>query len=111
MLWAGLEQCVVITLGSAPTLPALRQLDIGFLRSFGTSLASLVGVGDHWKRGGSSRQGPQDSTPVRSGDDMMQPYGVVPHKYPAAFIRDVEADERTFIRGRLYENIPDETRV
>lgn len=111
MLWAGLEQCVVITLGSAPTLPALRQLDFGFLRSFGTSLASLVGVGDHWKRGGSSRQGPQDSTPARSDDDMMQPYGVVPHKYPAAFIRDVEADERTFIRGRLYENIPDETRV
>lgn len=32
MLWAGLEQCLVITLGAAPTLPALRQTKLKFLR-------------------------------------------------------------------------------
>jgi hypothetical protein len=39
MLWAGLEQCLVIILGSAPPLAALRQLD--FVNRITASLPSI----------------------------------------------------------------------
>ncbi|KAM7183334.1 integral membrane protein [Naviculisporaceae sp. PSN 640] len=59
MLWALLEQCLVIALGSAPILASIRRLDI--VKSWSASLASLVDrsplVSLRGTRGGSSKRG------------------------------------------------------
>lgn len=68
MLWAGLEQCLVIILGSAPTLPPLRQIELGVFRSLGVSLASLVDLRSHWRRGRGS-SGRDGSASLRSSGD------------------------------------------
>ncbi|KAL1850212.1 hypothetical protein Daus18300_013012 [Diaporthe australafricana] len=98
MLWAGLEQCLVIILGSAPTLPALRQMNLGFLRSFGTSLTSLVDLRSHWRRGhgSSSKPGGQASGSARSsGDEKAPSNAVVCERVPPPAAFDLEAARRT----------------
>lgn len=95
MLWAGLEQCLVITLGSAPTLPALRQVKLGFIRNFGSSLASLVDLRSHWKRGHGSKSGGQGSASGRSSGDEKAPSNVVICERVRPTDVDVEAARQT----------------
>jgi hypothetical protein len=75
MLWAGLEQCLVIILGSAPTLPALRQVNfVGWIsasfssitnRSLFTSAKTQSKKTTHRRTGG--------STSERSSSDAIKP--------------------------------------
>lgn len=95
MLWAGLEQCLVISLGSAPTLPALRQVKLGFIRSFGSSLASLVDLRSHWRRGHGSKSGGQGSASGRSSGDEKAPPNVVICERVRPTDVDVEAARQT----------------
>ncbi|KAK2615037.1 hypothetical protein N8I77_001816 [Diaporthe amygdali] len=112
MLWAGLEQCLVIILGTAPTLPAIRQMKLGFLRSFGTSLASLV-ERSPWRRGHSSTPGGKGSeSPRSSGDEKAAPNAVICERAPHTTV-DVEAASGTFSANNRnlydsYEVMPDE---
>lgn len=76
MLWAGLEQCLVITLGSAATLPPLRRLELSFFPSFSTSLASLVGLMSHWRLGKTSSDG-QDNSSERNSDNEKAQNNVI----------------------------------
>lgn len=95
MLWAGLEQCLVITLGSAPTLPALRQVKLGFIRSFGSSLVSLVDLRSHWRRGHSSKSSGQGSASGRSSGDEKAPTNVVICERVRPTDVDIEAARQT----------------
>lgn len=91
MLWAGLEQCLVITLGTAPTLPALRQTKLQFLRTIGSSLASLVDLKSHWKRGRGSKPSDQGSpSESSSGDEKAPANTVICERVPPADV-DIEA--------------------
>lgn len=96
MLWAGLEQCLIITLGSAPKLPALRQVKLGSIRNFGSSLASLVGLRSHWRRGHGSKSGGQGSASGRSSGDEKAPPNVVICERARPTEVDVEAARQTF---------------
>lgn len=95
MLWAGLEQCLVIILGSAPTLPALRQVKLGFIHNFGSSLASLVDLRSHWRRGHGSKSGGQGSASERSSGDEKVPSNIVICERVGPTEVDIEAGRQT----------------
>lgn len=75
ILWASVEQSLVVILGSVPTLPALRKLEFGFLRSFGSSIVSLLDIRSSRRNGYGGMTGNPGSRFDRSkviGDDMVQ---------------------------------------
>ena len=95
MLWAGIEQCLVIALGSVPTPPALRQIKIGFIHNLGSSLASLVDLRNHWRSGHGSKSGGQGSPSGMSSGEEKAPTNTAICERACPTDVDVEAARRT----------------
>ena len=70
MLWASIEQSMVVILGSVPTLPVIRKLEFSFIRNFSASLASLKGRSQEYINASRGKASSARSTNV--GDDMIQ---------------------------------------
>jgi hypothetical protein len=77
MLWAGLEQCLVIMLGSAPPLAALRNLDL--VNKISASLSSIAktslfaSLKTHGRKSTDRRGGANGSG--QSSSDAIKPAG------------------------------------
>lgn len=113
MLWAGLEQCLVIILGSAPTLPPLRQIELGAFRSLGVSLASLIDLRSNWRRGRGSSGRTDSAFPRSSGDEKARANIVICESSPPNDVVNVQATQGTHSAKRQnlfdsYERMPDE---